>query len=160
MTSGGAARGLWIIMFVIAGFILGVIVGGTVGYSIGTSPESNESSAAPTTRKAPVFITTETPAPVAPKPFDFVVDIAVTEQQCFGGAGCNYELAINPRYVGITGLTTGKYKVVYEIVGGDDPQQGNFTLDGTNIRWDQDKRIQGSSGAVFVANVLQVLPAY
>lgn len=108
---------------------------------------------------APEPSSTQAAAP--PLPTDFAVDVVVTEQKCYGSAGCNYQLSVNPRYVGVGDLTDDQnVMVVYEIVGGDDPQQGNFRLEGGNIRWDQDKRIQGPAGAQFTANVLQVLPQY
>lgn len=98
-------------------------------------------------------------APVRPPgPSDFVVDVTVTEQKCYGSAGCNYHLNIDPRYIGAANLTVGRnWLVIYEIRGGDDPQTGNFRLDGDNVRWDEEKTIQGPAGTVFAAKVTQVI---
>jgi hypothetical protein len=122
----------------------------------------------PTPPPAPTQFQNGTPYPQSPAPktaaytpvpSDFVVDVTVTEQKCFGSAGCSYQLAVDPRYVGAT-TPEGKWKVVYQIDGGDDPQMGNFTLDGEHVRWDSTKRADGSAGAVFTARVTQVLRDY
>jgi hypothetical protein len=146
-----------------------LLVGVGVGFGIGAAVfagSSDSGSSAATTRHSYDFLTTtssvaatpDLPPPVAT---DFAVDVAITEQKCFGSAGCNYKLSINPRYVGTRGLSdNSKYLVTYEILGGEDPQTGNFRIDGTNIRWDQEKSMQGDQGATFTAKVTQILPQY
>lgn len=110
------------------------------------------SAAAPASEEPPAA-----PAP-PPVPSDFEVDLTITEQKCYGSAGCSYTLSVNPRYVGPSASTLGKdWLVVYEINGGDDPQMGNFRLEGDNIRWDQEKTISGSAGATFTATVTEVI---
>lgn len=130
--------------------VSGCTIGGSSGkpVTVTVTAPSGATAAATTPDSAP-----------PPAPSDFAVDVTVTEQRCYGTAGCSYELNINPRFVGLS-APTGKWKVIYEITGGDDPQTGNFTVDGSHIRWDSDKTADGSSGAVFSARVTQVLPEY
>lgn len=132
------------------------------GYSIGSpsTPSGSHSSSSSGGTVNIDYPTSTTTAPaVPPSPTDFAVDVVITEQQCFGSAGCNYELSVTPRYVGL-GTLTGNWTVVYEITGGEDPQTGNFTIDGDNVRWDEKKRIGGDAGAVFTAKVTQVVKKY
>ncbi|MCC9182547.1 hypothetical protein [Mycolicibacterium mageritense] len=142
-----------------------LIVGGVVGFGIGSNTSTPNggthaasSSSSNSDSYSPPITTTTAPA-IPPSAADFQVDVVVTEQKCFGSAGCNYELNINPRYVGL-GPLTGKWMVVYQINGGEEPQTGNFTLDGDNVRWDAEKTIEGSAGAVFTAQVTQVVKQY
>jgi hypothetical protein len=139
----------------IAAVALALVVGGC-GTTTGSKPVT-------VTVTAPSAVATASDEPTAapappPIPADFAVDITITEQKCYGSAGCNYELNVNPRYVGSSAATLGRdWLVVYEINGGDDPQMGNFRLEGDNIRWDEKKTISGSAGAEFTATVTQVI---
>lgn len=40
------------------------------------------------------------PAAVLPSPSDFRIEVIVTEQKCFGSAGCIYTYTLDPSYVG------------------------------------------------------------
>ncbi|MBU8831494.1 hypothetical protein [Mycolicibacterium goodii] len=142
--------------------ILGGFSGCAVGYGFGhdSSASAGSSGARSDSSSSGFSLPATTTAPaVPPNVNDFAVDVVVTEQKCFGSAGCNYELSVNPRYIGF-GDISGKWLVVYEITGGEDPQTGNFTIDGEHVRWDQDKRISGDAGAVFTARVVQVVKQY
>ncbi|AHJ86324.1 hypothetical protein 32HC_46 [Mycobacterium phage 32HC] len=142
--------------------ILGGFGGCAFGYGIGSisSSPTTSGSAKSDSSSSPFDLPTTTTAPaVPPSMTDFVVEVAVSEQKCFGSAGCNYELVVNPTYIGSTEIN-GKWLVIYEITGGEDPQTGNFTIDGGQIRWDSDKRISGSAGAVFTAQVVRVVKQY
>lgn len=70
-----------------------------------------------------------TPEPVPPTPDEFVVDVTVTGQQCFGSAGCLVDFQATPEYVGATAPTSGTFTVIYEITGAEDPIIGSFTAD-------------------------------
>lgn len=145
-------------------FLIGGLGGIGVGCSIASAPTASRPSAPDMSglsdyRSASAAPTTTTAPAVAPTPADFRVDVVVTEQKCFGSAGCNYRLNVSPLQISATDIT-GKWTVVYEITGGDDPQTGNFTVDGDQIRWDDEKRIQGSAGALFTARVTGVVRAY
>lgn len=146
---------------VLVGFMGGLGVGCTIGSSATSDPRPGSQdlsglsdyrsvTAAPTTSSAPA---------VAPTPADFRIDVAITEQKCFGSAGCSYELAIAPVQVTAKDIT-GKWTVVYQITGGDEPQTGNFTLTGSQANWDAEKRIRGSAGATFGAEITQIVRAY
>ncbi|MDA4103538.1 hypothetical protein MMON44395_18400 [Mycolicibacterium monacense DSM 44395] len=34
-----------------------------------------------------------------PTAADFIIEVIVTEQKCFGSAGCNYRYTVNPQYI-------------------------------------------------------------
>lgn len=140
--------------------LIGGMGGCAVGCSMGAATTGlGHSLSTPSSSAIAEATTTESLPAVAPKASDFRVDVTVTEQKCFGSAGCNYQLNVDPTYIG-SATISGKWKVIYVLHGGDDPQTGNFTVDGDGVRWDSSKRIQGSSGAEFTAVVTQVLKDY
>lgn len=108
--------------------------------------------------------TWEAPSPVAettvapPVPADFVIGVIVTEQKCFGSAGCSYRYTINPQYLSAKPLPD-KTTVVFKVTGGDQDQIGNFTIDGDGTAtFDRETRIDGPDGADLQATVTQVIP--
>ncbi|MBU9764634.1 hypothetical protein FR943_12340 [Mycobacterium sp. TNTM28] len=110
---------------------------------------------------APVWAglsSTSTPSAVLPPTTaDFDVDVIITEQKCFGSAGCSYQYTINPRYTGAKPLPD-KTTVVFTVTGGEQDQIGNFTIaaDGT-ATFDRETSIDGPEGADLQATVTQVL---
>lgn len=110
-------------------------------------------------------LTWEAPSPVAdtptvapPAPADFVIDVIVTEQKCFGSAGCIYKFTINPQYLSTKPLPD-KTTVVFKVTGGDQAQVGNFTIDGDGTAtFDRATTIDGPEGADLQATVTQVIP--
>ena len=48
---------------------------------------------------------------------DFEVDVRVTEKQCYGDAGCNVTVGLEPKYVGADKEPDGTWEVTYEISG-------------------------------------------
>lgn len=102
-----------------------------------------------------------TPArPVAgpPTASDFVVGVIVTEQKCFGSAGCNFIYTINPQYISTKPLPE-KTTVVYTVTGGDQDQVGNFTIDSNGTAtFDRGTSISGQEYADLQATVTQVIP--
>ncbi len=101
-----------------------------------------------------------TPSRVAspPTPADFVVGVVVTEQKCFGSAGCVYRYTIDPQYVSTNPLP-GKTTVIFKVSGGDQEQIGNFTIDADGTAtFDRESTIDGPEGASLLATVTQVLP--
>ncbi|WP_249383634.1 hypothetical protein [Mycobacterium sp. DBP42] len=101
-----------------------------------------------------------TPSPVATPPTaaDFVVGVVVTEQKCFGSAGCIYHYTINPQYLSTKPLPD-KTTVIFKVTGGDQDQVGNFTIDdGGTATFDRESTIDGPEGADLQATVTQVLP--
>lgn len=104
------------------------------------------SSSTPTTPVAP------------PTAADFIIGVVVTEQKCFGSAGCNYHFTINPQYVDTKELPP-KTIVIYKITGGGDQDQiGNFTIDKVGMAtFDRESTISGTAGANLQAIVTSVL---
>lgn len=101
-----------------------------------------------------------TPSPVASPPTaaDFLIGVVVTEQKCFGSAGCIYRYTINPQHVSSKPLPD-KTTVVFRVTGGDQTQIGNFTIDGDGIAtFDRETTLDGPEGADLQATVTQVLP--
>lgn len=101
--------------------------------------------------------TTSTAKVAAPRPIDFRIGVLVTEQKCFGSAGCNYRYTIEPHYTG-TGPLPAKTTVVFKVTGGDQPQIGNFSIDSSGTAtFDRETRISGPEGADLQAVVTQVI---
>lgn len=112
----------------------------TPRWDAGVSPSSTSSDVA-------------TPPTVA----DFAVGVVVTEQKCFGSAGCSYHYTINPQYIGAKPLPN-KTTVIFKVTGGDQDQVGNFTIDdGGTATFDRESTIDGPEGADLQATVTQVL---
>lgn len=148
---------------VLVGLVAFVAVGAG-GYLLGRSQESSPAvagsdtvsvssasrAAAPTT-KAP----SRTPVTAA----DFRIDTTVLKKKCFGSAGCNVTYTIDPTFLGVTGALEGRsFKVIYEVTGGEDPEIGNFSLTGTNMRYAESSSISTpSSDAVLTAQVTSVV---
>lgn len=101
---------------------------------------------------------TPSPAVSPPTAADFVVGVVITEQKCYGSAGCSYRYTINPQYLSAKPLPD-KTTVVFKVSGGDQDQIGNFTIaaDGT-ATFDRETRIDGPEGADLQATVTQILP--
>ncbi|WP_235682961.1 hypothetical protein [Mycolicibacterium alvei] len=84
--------------------------------------------------------------------------MVVTEQKCYGSAGCNYRYTINPQYVSPKPLPE-KTTVVFKVTGGDQDQVGNFTIDADGTAtFDRETGISGPEGADLQATVTQILP--
>lgn len=99
-------------------------------------------------------------APIASPPTaaDFVVGVVVTQQKCYGSAGCNYRYTINPQYISAKPLPD-KTTVIFKVTGGDQDQVGNFTIDADGTAtFDRETGISGPEGADLRASVTQVLP--
>lgn len=93
-----------------------------------------------------------------PTPADFIVGVIITEQKCFGSAGCNYQYTINPQYISTKPLPD-KTTVVFTVTGGDQDQVGNFTIDANGTAtFDRETSISGQENANLKATVTQVIP--
>lgn len=152
---------------IIAGVLVGLVAFvavGAGGYLLGRSQEnspaaagsdtvsfSSASSAAAPTTKVP----SRTPVTAA----DFRIDTTVLTKKCFGSAGCNVTYTIDPTFLGDTRDLEGRsFKVIYEVTGGEDPEIGNFSLTGTNMRYTESSSISTpSSDAVLTAQVTSVV---
>lgn len=124
------------------------------------SPDRVSTNPADTPRWDAAVSSSSTPSPVATPPTaaDFVVGVVVTEQKCFGSAGCIYHYTINPQYLSTKPLPD-KTTVIFKVTGGDQDQVGNFTIDdGGTATFDRESTIDGPEGADLQATVTQVLP--
>jgi hypothetical protein len=137
--------------------LIGAAVAATIVGCVPSNTTSNRGASSPGLGSA-----TSTPAPITtavppPMPADFVVGVIITEQKCFGSAGCNYRYTINPQYVSAKPLPA-KTTVVFTVSGGEQDQVGNFTIDqdGT-ATFDRETSISGSEGADLRATVTQVI---
>lgn len=124
------------------------------------SPDRVSTNPANTPRWDGELSSSSTPAaaPLPPTTADLTVGVVVTEQKCFGSAGCIYHYTINPQYVSAKPLPD-KTTVIFKVTGGDQDQISNFTIDGDGTAtFDRETTIDGPEGADLQATVTQVLP--
>jgi hypothetical protein len=109
---------------------------------------------------APTATTRATPPPLPPSvptTKEFTVKVVVTEQNCSPGPGCVYKYTIEPKYIGFHPLPTTPFTVKYEVQGGNQPQPGEFTVEGSQAKIFKDVVLEGPPAAQLQAVVLQVL---
>jgi hypothetical protein len=135
--------------------VLAATVAGCVAPDATTRSRNGSTPALGSASSVPAPSTTTVAPPVAA---DFVVGVIITEQKCFGSAGCSYHYTINPQYISAKPLPE-KTTVVFTVTGGEQDQVGNFTIDqdGT-ATFDRETSISGSEGADLRATVTQVIP--
>ena len=109
-----------------------------------------QQAAAPRTTVAP-------PPPSVPTTTEFTVNVMVTGQNCNPGPGCVYTYTIEPKYIGFHPLPSTPFTVKYEVRGGDQPQPGEFTVDGNQAKILKDVTLPGPPAAQLEAVVLQVV---
>jgi hypothetical protein len=97
------------------------------------------------------------PPPSVPTPKEFTINVVVTEQNCEPGPGCAYKYTIEPKYIGFHPLPTTPFTVKYEVQGGNQPQPGEFTVEGNEAKILKDVIIEGPPAARLQAVVLQVI---
>ena len=97
------------------------------------------------------------PTPSVPTPKEFTINVVVTEQNCEPGPGCVYKYTIEPKYIGFHPLPTTPFTVKYEVQGGNQPQPGEFTVEGSQAKIFKDVRPRGPAGRALQAVVLQVI---
>lgn len=77
----------------------------------------------------PAPTTTADPPAYIPVPTDIIIVPAITEQQCFGSAGCNVTFKINVTYNGkLMYPGEGPYTVTFRVDGSEDALIGSFVL--------------------------------
>lgn len=118
----------------------------------GSGGASDQASRATTPR------TTLAPRPPkVPTPFEFTVNVVVTDRQCPPESPtCTYKYTIEPKYIGLHPLPQTPVTVFYEVVGGNTPQKGEFTVHNDQARILKDVVLEGAPAAQLKANVLQV----
>lgn len=89
----------------------------------------------------PTF-TTWTPETHTPTPGEFTVGTSVLKKECFGSAGCNVTYRIKPGYTGPILDSSQSFTVTYTVLGGEDQQQGSFTITGEQANFSDEEMIQ------------------
>ena len=140
-----------------AGLALVALVAGGVGIA-GAMIFGNVTDTRQTPRATAPRSTLAPPAPKVPTPVEFAVNVVVTDQQCTPESrACTYKYTIEPKYIGLHPLPETPFTVFYEVVGGNAPQKGEFTVHENEAKILQDVVLEGPPGAQLKANVLQVV---
>jgi hypothetical protein len=144
----------WVRKWAAALAIFAMLAGGVSLASILIFSDHSKPGALPTatTRKS-------LPPPPAsvPTPKEFTVKVVVAEQNCQPGPGCVYKYTIEPKYIGFHPLPTTPFTVKYEVQGGNQPQPGEFTVEGSQAKIFKDVVLEGPPAAQLQAVVLQVI---
>ena len=96
------------------------------------------------------------PPPSVPTAKEFTINVVVTAQDCPPDGGCVYRYTIEPKYIGFHPLPVTPYTVEYEVIGGNEPQPGKFTVQGNQAQILKDVVLEGPPGAQLQANVIRV----
>ncbi|GAC1405028.1 MAG: hypothetical protein NVS4B6_00820 [Mycobacterium sp.] len=126
----------------------GVSIAAALIFSDHSKPQ--QPTATPQTTVAPL-------PPSVPTTNEFTVNVVVTDQNCNPGPGCVYAYTIEPKYIGFHPLPTTPFTVKYEVRGGDQPQPGEFTVEGNQAKILKDVTLPGPPAARLQAVVVQVV---
>jgi hypothetical protein len=96
------------------------------------------------------------PPPSVPTPNEFTINVVVTSQDCPPEGGCVYKYTIQPKYIGFHPLPETPFTVEYDVIGGNEPQPGTFTVQGNQAQILKDVVLEGPPGAQLLANVTSV----
>jgi hypothetical protein len=141
-------RRLLAALALVAMFIAGISVASALIFGGKSKPPPPDATPRPTL--AP-------PSPSVPTPKEFTINVVVTEQNCEPGPGCVYKYTIEPKYIGFHPLPTTPFTVKYEVQGGNQPQPGEFTVEGNQAKILKDVVLEGPPAARFQAVVLAVV---
>jgi hypothetical protein len=133
--------------------IVAMLIGGISVAAVlifGDHSKPTAPTTAPRTTLAP-------PPPSVPTPKEFTINVVVTQQVCEPGPGCVYKYTIEPKYIGFHPLPTTPFTVKYEVQGGNLPQPGEFTVEGSQAKILKDVVLEGPPAARLQAVVLQVI---
>lgn len=109
------------------------------------------------TTASPRYTPPVPPPPSVPTPKEFVINVVVTAQNCDpAGTACLYTYTIDPNYVGLHPFPEAPFTVEYEVMGGNQPQPGKFTVTGDQAEILKDVIVEGPPGARLSANVVRV----
>jgi len=79
-------------------------------------------------------------------PRNIKIGLKVRSKECFGSAGCNLEVQIDPNYVGDQDLSNGSWDITYEIRGGEDgPVVETMTLEDGTFSFPESQSVSTSS---------------
>lgn len=100
----------------------------------------------------------KTGGPYTPVPSDFQLAVVVLEKSCFGSAGCNVTYRIDVTYVGAQPPDPKQtFTVSYELVGGEDPKIGSFSVRGDTASVSTEDFISTPPNPTLIATPTQVL---
>lgn len=139
----------------LAGLALFALLGSGIGVAavmiLGSVKEAKQAQGAAAAREALA------PQPKVPTPFEFAINVKVTDRHCAPeSTGCFYKYSVEPKYIGMHPLPKTPFTVSYEVVGGNAPQKGEFTVKDGRAQVLQDVVVEGPPAAQLKANVLQV----
>lgn len=146
-------RPAWAVYGGLAGLVLGsaLFAGGQTGTTAQPAPAATmtvtATAPAATAASAPSSAPTTETAGYTPRKSDWKVGVKVTKKQCFGEAGCNVTVAIDPEYVGDQQLPdSGTIDVTYEISGDESgPTVGTFSVEGGQASYDKETDLSTKS---------------
>lgn len=101
--------------------------------------------------------TAVTPAPKMPEPHEFAINIVVSDEQCPPEGDCVYTYSVEPKYIGLHPLPEDPFTVKYQVTGGREPQDGSFSVYGSEARSFKDVKLEGPAGAQLSAKATQVV---
>jgi hypothetical protein len=110
----------------------------------------------PTAQQATTRKTVPPPPPSVPTPKEFTIRVVVTEQNCPPDAPCLYKYTIEPKYIGLHPLPQTPFTVEYLVTGGNEPQPGKFTVQGSQAQILKDVPLEGPPGVQLQADVTDV----
>lgn len=92
-------------------------------------------------------------AAVAPR--NFQLGIRTRSKNCFGSAGCNVVVQIDPSYVGNQDLSTGSWELIYELRGGEDgPIIETMTLESGTFSFPEEQMVSTRSTSTKITAVV------
>ncbi|KWX67275.1 hypothetical protein [Mycobacterium sp. NAZ190054] len=97
------------------------------------------------------------PPPSVPTDEEFLIGVVVTAQHCDPAGPCFYTYTIDPKYVGLHPFPETPFTVEYEVLGGHQPQPGQFTVTGDQAEILKDVVVDGPPGAQLSARVVRVV---
>lgn len=134
-------------LFAIAASGVGIAAVMIFGGMTGSKP--SERTATPQTTLAP-------PAPKVPTALEFSIGVVVTDRQCPPEGLCTYKYTIEPKYIGMHPLPDTPFTVHYQVTGGDQPQDGEFTVTKDQAKILKDVVLEGAPDAQLKAIVKEV----
>lgn len=118
------SRKPWIIPGAV-GLIIGLVIGSgvTIAAQSGDSDDSRPAAASNFNDAEPVDEpteeATEEPVAVPPTVDQFAVKLRIKERHCFGSAGCNVTVGVEPSFTGFV-PPDGTWDITYEVRGAED----------------------------------------
>ena len=134
--------------------IFAMLAGGVSVAAVMIFSDQSKPAATPTATQR---TTRPPPPPSVPTPQEFTINVVVTEQNCPPAAACVYKYTIEPKYIGFHPLPTTPFTVKYEVQGGNQPQPGEFTVEGSQAKIFKDVVLEGPPDARLQAVVVAVI---